>query len=233
MKGSRRIILRFAPVLVCALAGASVATPANAQLASERVLSEDFSEGLDRWEETRLDRRSTEYRIVTLDGDLVLESVSADAAAALLLPLPSGPVAAGRLRWRWRVLSSLFKNARELERDGDDYAARVFVLFGDGELKKGTRALAYAWAGQQPVGSAYPNPYLSDVATVVLQSGNDRADEWVIEDRDLKADYEREFGEPAPDVAAIAILVDTDDTDTAATSWFDDLELWVPSSAAP
>lgn len=227
MKRSRATALRLALLL----AGVSIATPASAQIASERVLFEDFSAGLDRWEETRLDRRLTEYRIVTLDGDSVLESVSADASAALLLPLPSGPVAPGRLRWRWRVLSSLTQNTRETERKGDDYAARVFVLFGDGKLAKGTRTLAYAWAGRQPVGSAYPNPYISDVSTVVLQSGNDRAEEWVVEDRDLKADYERAFGEPATDVAAIAILVDTDDTDGTAMAWFDDLELWV--AAAP
>jgi hypothetical protein len=197
------------------------------------VLVEGFSDGLDGWDEQRLDRRSTEYRIVEVDGDPVLKGASDDAAAALVLPLRSGPVGRGRLRWRWRVLRSLSENARETEKRGDDYVARVFVLFGSAELAEGTRALAYAWAGRQPVGSVYPNPYLSDVATIVLQSGNARAREWVMEDRDLASDYESAFGEPAPDAAAVAILVDTDDTGGSAMAWFDDLELWVPPSDGP
>jgi hypothetical protein len=224
-------------VAALALAGglvwASASTPGYAQVAPARVLAEDFSNGLDAWDEQRLDRRSTEYRIVEVDGDAVLKSASNDAAAALILPLRSGPVAPGRLRWRWRVLTSLTENSRETEQQGDDYAARVFVLFGNAELAEGTRAIAYAWAGRQPVGSTYPNPYLSDVATVVLQSGNARAREWVMEDRDLATDYEHAFGEPAPDVAAVAILVDTDDTGGAAMAWFDDLELWVPPTDGP
>jgi hypothetical protein len=54
-----------------------------------------------------------------------------------------------------------------------------------------------------------------------------------MEDRDLATDYEHAFGEPAPDVAAVAILVDTDDTGGAAMAWFDDLELWVPPTDGP
>jgi hypothetical protein len=213
--------------MVCLLAGLLGAwnpSPGSAQAGPERDLLEDFSQGLDAWDEQRLDRNSTDYQIVEVEGDLVLKAASENAAAAIILPIPSGPVAGGRLRWRWRVLASLTENEHEVERRGDDYAARLFVLFGSAELAEGTRALAYAWAGRQPVGSVYPNPYVSDVLTVVLRSGNDRAREWVIEDRDLATDYERAFGEPAPKVAGIAILVDTDDTGGTATAWFDDLE---------
>ncbi len=214
-----------ASCLAISLVAAWPAATGLGQTATERVFLEDFSEGLDAWREQRLDRRSTEYRVTAVDGNRVLESSSENAATALVRPLRGGPVAPGRLRWRWKVRSVLGGNARETERSGDDYVARVFVLFGDDELAEGTRALAYAWAGRQPVGSIYPNPYRSEVMTVVVRSGNDRAGEWVAEDRDLVADYRRAFGEPALLVAGVAILVDTDDTGSTATAWFDDLEL--------
>ncbi|MCG8468250.1 MAG: DUF3047 domain-containing protein [Gemmatimonadetes bacterium] len=42
-------------------------------------------------------------------------------------------------------------------------------------------------------------------------------------------DYEAAFGEPAPTLAAIALLVDTDDTHGAAMAWLDEIELVAPT----
>ena len=217
-------------VLVLGLA--CTIAPAHVQAAQESTdlqtgLAEDFSDGIDAWRKQRLDRRLTEYRIIDIDGNSVLEAASHNAAAALLMPVDRHSISQGRLRWRWRVMTSLTENLRETEKDGDDYAARVFVLFGDAEFGEGTRALAYAWAGHVPVGSRYPNPYTSEVSTIVLRSGNQHAGEWMIEDRDIMADYARAFGEPPPELAAIALLVDTDDTGGTAMAWFDDIELLV------
>ncbi len=217
---------------LCAAAAALSATRACAQepVSSRPLVAEDFSNGIDAWREQRLDRRSTEYRVVEMGGDAVLQASSSNAAAALLLPIEAGLSSPVTIRWRWRVGGSLTDNSEETEKDGDDYAARVFVIFGDAEFNSDTRALAYAWAGQQPVGSLYPNPYVPEVTTIVLRSGDRDAGKWVTEQRDIAADYERAFGEPPPPVAAIALLVDTDDTEAQAVTWFDDVELFTTAS---
>ena len=43
--------------------------------------------------------------------------------------------------------------------------------------------------------------------------------------RDFLEDYRRVFGGDPPPIAAVALLVDTDDTGGKATAWFADLEL--------
>ena len=46
------------------------------------------------------------------------------------------------------------------------------------------------------------------------------------------ADHWRVFGKPAEAVTAVAILVDTDDTGSKGTAWFDDISLVLGESAA-
>ncbi|MDX1567434.1 MAG: DUF3047 domain-containing protein [Longimicrobiales bacterium] len=202
------------------------ASAVSGQSPSNPVFVESFDDGLEGWETQALDRQASEFQVVTADGDPSLAATSNDAAAALFLSLPTGPVDVSRLQWRWSVESSLTENARERESEGDDYAARILAVFGGTELSDDTRALAYVWAGQEPVGSRYRNPNLSQVETIVVQSGDRRAGRWVTEERLVSADYREAFGEPAPPLSALAIIVDTDDTDAAATAWFDDLRVW-------
>ena len=83
------------------------------------------------------------------------------------------------------------------------------------------------WAGQEPLGSVFENPYISDVMTIVLRSGDDEAGAWVQEERDFVADYENAFGEPPPQLTAIAVLVDSDDTGSQAVARFDDFRIQV------
>ena len=115
-----------------------------------------------------------------------------------------------------------------MQRSGDDYAARLFVIFGSGELRRDTRAICYVWAGRMPIGSAYRSPYVDGVQTIVLQSGDGRAGEWLEESRDFVADYVRAFGEEPDGIGAVALLVDTDDSGSRATAWFDDIVFHQP-----
>ncbi len=70
------------------------------------------------------------------------------------------------------------------------------------------------------------------VATIVVESGSQLIGEWVAEERDLIADHWRVFGKPLEAVTALAIMVDTDDTGSKATAWFDDISLVLGESAS-
>ena len=130
------------------------------------------------------------------------------------------------LRWRWKVETALRASGRERTKDGDDYSARLLVSFGAGDLGERAPTLCYVWAAGELVGSRFPNPYRSNVITIVLQSGDSRIGEWVRERRDLIEDFEAAFGGGRPDaVTGVAVVVDTDDTEGVAVSWFDDLRL--------
>ncbi len=183
----------------------------------------EFEPGWDSaWNTEQLGGRETRYRVTTEGDERVLRADS-DAAATALVRRLDLPGTATQISWRWKVDHSLAGGLDETRRDGDDYAARLFVIFGNGELNRDTRALCYVWAADKAVGSSYRSPYLGGVQTVVLQSGNERAGQWVREARDFVADYHRAFGEDPAAVAAIALMVDTDDTGGRATAWYDDV----------
>ena len=74
------------------------------------------------------------------------------------------------------------------------------------------------WAGNEPVGSVYPSPYASSIATVVIESGDKHSGQWITEQRDFVADFRSIFGKTPEMVSAVAIMVDTDNTDARTTA---------------
>lgn len=200
---------------------------------SPQVFSEDFQQGLSQhWEERRLARASTRYEIVQEGRNAVLVGRSDRSASMLWWDLDLVPAELGTVSWRWKVESTGSQNRRERDKSGDDYVARLFVVFDPGEFGPSTAAICYVWAANEPVGAIYPNPYFNRVGTIVVESGSQHIGEWVAEERDLIADHWRVFGKPPEAVTAVAIMVDTDDTGSKATAWFDDISIVLGESAS-
>ncbi len=198
-------------------------TPPDAVL---ELLSDSYDDWTNQWMKRRFRRRKpTRYTIIGENGGLVLRGRSAASASAMWRKLDLEDIEAGQLSWRWKVERSLPDNEKERVVPGDDYTARVFVFFGPKLFSRKTRAICYVWASSEPVGSVYPNPYSKRIATFVLESGDARAGEWISETRDIVADYRRAFAKGPTEIAAVAFMVDTDDTGIEATAWFDDLVL--------
>ena len=186
-------------------------------------------------------RRTTAYTSIRMgEADAVLAH-SRCSASALLLPLESldldrTPV----LAWRWRVDRHL-EVEDERTRDGDDFAARVYVLFRFepdratfaqrwrhklGRLLYASEppgsALNFVWASRVPVGESWPNPRSAESRMVVQASG--AGDGWRQERADIPLWYERSFDRPPPPVLALALMSDSDDTCQDATAVFSDLQ---------
>ena len=82
-----------------------------------------------QWEPVTLrGTRPTEYTYERLADGLALRADSTRAASGLVVELPQ-ELEPAAISWRWR-LERCLDNADESERAGDDFAARVFVLFG-------------------------------------------------------------------------------------------------------
>jgi len=185
---------------------------------------EDFHAGWnDRWMERALDSRHTRYEVVQEGAGAVLRATSEKSASVLWHKLDTRPLGAGRISWRWRVQTSLSQNVHERDKRGDDYAARLFVLFDSSRLSPATQAICYVWAAHEAVGATYRSPYARGVAMIVVESGDERAGEWLAEGRDFEADYRAVFRRAPKAVSAVAIMVDTDDTGSRGTAWFDDI----------
>lgn len=191
----------------------------------------------------------TRYRLVRDAGKVVLQADAENAMSGLIHPVAIDLRDTPRLRWRWKIAAPV-AGADMTQKSGDDYAARLYVMF-DYPVEKlsfGTRAklklaetlygqkipaaaLNYVWDASQPVGTTMPNAYTDRARMLVLQSGGARSGEWVTETRDLAADFRRAFGEEAPGVIAVALATDTDNTQGNATAWYGDIE-FLPASGA-
>jgi len=181
------------------------------------------------WREEQLSSRPTIYTVTVGEaGRPVLRANSRSAHAGLLRPLALASPAKATLRWRWKVRGSLTGNDRERTRGGDDYAARIMVIFETSTWPLRTRALNYVWAAHESVGAIFPSPYTRNVGMIVVRSGEAEAGIWQQESRDVLADYRSFFGEPATRISAVAVLVDTDNTGRTAEAWFADLNLESP-----
>jgi hypothetical protein len=143
---------------------------------------------------------------------------SRGSASGLYRRLNLDVTATPLLRWSWKVAGTL-PRGDEGHREGDDYAARVYVVFAH-PLPWKTRAIAYIWANRLPVGQVLQNAYSANVLMLAVESGNGRSGQWVTEERDVEADYRRLFGSPPPKLQAIGIMTDSDDTRGEARAWY-------------
>ena len=216
----RPLRLRRGLLAVC---GALILLGAATADGAERLVIDDFERGLDPAWEVRSFKGRTDYRVVVDAGSHVLQAESRGAASGLIRKLDVDPRDYPILAWRWKVTGTL-PQGDERTRAGDDYVARVYVIFPHWFFPK-TRTLNYIWANRLPAGEFLPNAYTANAVMIAVQSGPARAGEWLTERRDILADFRRAFGEEPPRIGAIAIMTDTDNTGAAATAWYDDLRL--------
>jgi hypothetical protein len=183
--------------------------------------------------------RTTTYTPVTIDG---IEAVRADSdcsASALWLPLEDLDLdRTPRLGWRWRVDRGLVVPDERVAA-GDDFAARVYVMFrlDPARATLGQRlrhrlgaalygreppgsALNFVWASRAEIGSTWTNPFADSAKMVVVETG--RHPGWRREEVDVRAWYQALFGVAPPPVLGLAIMSDSDNTCQQARAAFAD-----------
>lgn len=186
--------------------------------------------------------RQTRYDLVMDDGTIVLRARADGSASSLrhglFVDLKQTPL----LRWRWRT-ERVLQGSDITTKEGDDYAARLYVFFDRGTdkmtikeramLKLGrmrygdqlpSAALCYVWDNRHPVDSIFDNAYTPFVAMVVASTGNTQVGRWVSLQRNVAEDYRRAFNTDPPRIIGVAVSVDTDNTGESTTSWFGDID---------
>jgi hypothetical protein len=233
-----------ASVLVLALA-AGLPAGAAEPLVVGRFSAFAAGDGLPPgWEPVRFRNvaRATDYRLVDDGGVVVMRAESRAAASALVRPVSVDTTDYPVLQWRWKVAAPVPGEIGR--READDFAARVYVGFAEDPQTLGAwerlkvtlirflygrtpplAVLNYVWADTEPVGTVAPSPFTARVRLVVVESGAQRAGEWVTVRRDLVVDYRRAFGRRPPPVTDIGIMTDTDGTGTDATAYYGDIAL--------
>jgi Protein of unknown function (DUF3047) len=135
------------------------------------------------------------------------------------------------LSWRWRI-AGLPRGADISKKNADDAAARLFVTFSNGESHSKSRALVYVWDAKFPVGTIVASPFFPGTQkAIVLESGPSRIGKWVRERVNLVNDYRKAFGATPVAVKSIVCASDSDQTKTATSADFDDLQVAAHSQA--
>ncbi|MBX9963168.1 MAG: DUF3047 domain-containing protein [Burkholderiales bacterium] len=199
------------------------------------------------WRATRLPKvpHETRYGLVEDAGAVVLRADANASMSGLVHPLRFDPRTRPILEWRWKV-SDVPARANFGTRQGDDFAARVYVLF-DYDVTKlplfariklrlaralygeavPAAGLCYVWDAKAPVGTTGWSPYTDRLRMIVVDSGTADAGRWKSVRRNVAEDFRTAFGEEPPALSGLAVATDTDNTGSSLTAWYGDLRFVV------
>lgn len=187
--------------------------------------------------------RLSQYQLVQDSGEQVVKAVTENSASGLIARVRVEPGEKLVMRWRWKV-SSVYEDGDARAKDGDDYPARIYVAFEfepdrAGFFERAKRkaaavvfgeelpgnALNYIWANRLEKGTIVPNPFTDTTMMLAVESGSEKAGQWVSAERDIVADYREAFGTEPPPIVGIAIMSDSDNTGDSAEAWYGDITL--------
>lgn len=185
----------------------------------------------------------TRFEYARLDGRDTM-AVHADSSASMLRQMVHiDPAHLGRVRFSWKV-PALIPGADLATNEGDDSPVRVLLAFDGDRSRLSARAsalselarvltgedmpyatLMYVWSNDRPAGTVIPGTRTRRIRKLVVESGAARLGRWLEYERDIRADYERVFGEPPGPLVGVAIMTDSDNTHTRTQAWYGPLQL--------
>jgi hypothetical protein len=155
----------------------------------------------------------------------------------------------GRVRFSWKV-PQLMEQADLGLREKDDATVRVVLAFEgdrsrfsgrDAALSELARALTgepmpyatlmYGWSNKRAPGTVLTSPRTDRIRKIVVESGPGRLNRWLDYERDIRADFERAFGEAPGALVGVGIMTDSDNTRSQVRAWYGPLHL-TPAVAA-
>lgn len=178
-------------------------------------------------------------------------SVRAEASVSMLRqPIRVDPADLGKVRFSWKV-PELIEHADMALRDKDDAPVRIVLAFEGDRSRFSARdaalaelvrtisgeempyaTLMYVWCNKREPGSVIRSPRTDRIRKLVVESGPRRLNQWLDYERDIRADYERVFGEPPGALVGIAIMTDSDNTRSKTQAWYGPVRFLPTAGAA-
>ncbi len=197
-----------------------------------------------QWQAMRLPGKLlTAYRVSPQGQRDALLAESASSASMLRQALHIQPDQLGTLQFDWRV-DQLIPGADMRQRDTEDSPVRLIMVFeGDrqrfsaqnnllSELTLGLTGeplpyatLMYVWCNDCPAESVIVNPRTDRIRKLAVESGADRVGQWLRYRRDIRADFQKAFGEEPGALLGVAIMTDTDNTRSTTRAWYGTIRL--------
>jgi Protein of unknown function (DUF3047) len=197
-----------------------------------------------QWEPVTLPGKlRTAFRLDHRDQRPAVLAHAQSSASMLRQRLNIAPEHLGQLHFEWQV-ENLLPQADMSVREHEDSPVRLILAFeGDRNkfspknamLSELTQALTgealpyatlmYVWSNKHAVDSVIINPRTDRVRKWVLESGPQHLNQWRHYQRDIRADFEKAFGEPPGNLVALAIMTDSDNTHGEVRAWYGNIRL--------
>ncbi|MGC1402579.1 MAG: DUF3047 domain-containing protein [Thermodesulfobacteriota bacterium] len=175
------------------------------------------------WEE-RVFKGHTTYELVGEVPGLALRATCNGSASAFYRRISVDLKRTPMLHWSWRV-DGVHHGLDETTKAGDDYAARVYVVYtANSLLPWRVKAVDYVWSNSRPVGSHWPNAFTDRVMMVALRSGPPaKPVQWMSEVRNVREDFKTFWGLDITSIDGLAVMTDCDNGGGQATGYYRDI----------
>jgi hypothetical protein len=155
----------------------------------------------------------------------------------------AGLEAVGLLSFSWRI-DALAEGADLTTAEADDSPVRIVLVFDGDRSRLSPRVhrlsemsrlltgeelpyatLAYVWSNADTPGAIVTNRRSDRIRKIVVESGSTRLGQWLAYERDVQADFRAAFGEAPGPLVAVALMTDTDNTNSRLRAWYGPLQL--------
>lgn len=174
------------------------------------------------WEPHAFDGQ-TRYTLERKAGRKAVYARCDDGASGLFLRRSIDLLETPVIEWSWLVPRPP-DGPPEIAKDGDDFAARLYLVDEHPWLPWRTRAINYVWSASRPVGSDWPNPFAAQAHMVVVATGGGGSG-WTTQRRNLRDDFRRYHDIEVERIDALAIMTDCDNTGLARQAWYGSIRL--------
>jgi len=196
-------------------------------------------------------KAATQFQYARKDGRDAVAVLAASSASMLRNKIRIEPPELGNVKFSWKV-PQLIAGADMALREADDSPVRVLLIFEGDRSRFSARdsmlselflavtgeqmpyaTLMYVWCNKREPGALIASPRTGRVRTLVVESGPGKLNQWLDYERDIRADYERAFGEAPGALVAIGIMSDSDNTRSTARAWYGPVRLAPQAVATP
>ncbi len=217
----------------------------GAERAAPQTLPLQFTpQDKSRWEFMALPGKVRTLFSLEKRGDKPALKAKAQSSASMLRQrLQIAPEKLGSLQFEWQV-ENLIDGADMALRETEDSPVRLILVF-DGDrsrfsaknamLSELTHSLTgeplpyatlmYVWCNACQQESVIVNPRTDRIRKLAVESGPAHLGQWRSYKRNLRADFEKAFGEAPGTLLGLAIMTDTDNTRSAAQAWYGSIRL--------
>lgn len=197
-----------------------VAGTAQAETGKRAAIGTFTHDEMSHWEE-RSFKGHTSYQLIGKATPLTLQATCKNTASAFYRKISVDLTKTPMLHWSWRV-DGVHPGLKETTKVGDDYAARVYVVYAPNVLFPWqTKAVNYVWANSQSIGASWPNAFTDHAIMVAARSGQPaKLGQWVNETRNVRDDFKKFFGMDITSIDGVAVMTDCDNSGLPSSGYY-------------